>query len=155
MRQLRSCPSVARTGAALLAVLSFTGCSPGADETLEQVASWGATARMAAESRATHATSARYTSELLHAAHAELVGLLPSLDETLATEGGAPGLTADQRRRALFAARAAERAVGAMARSADRAPGDVSALLGLAARADSAGRVAKALADSVDGSSGS
>jgi hypothetical protein len=42
-----------------------------------------------------------------------------------------------------------------MARSADRAPDDVGALLGLAARADSAGRTAKALADSVDGPAGS
>jgi hypothetical protein len=136
----------------LLALLGLAACSAGADETLEQVASWGATARMAAESRASRATSARYTSDLLHAAHAELVELVPSLDEALASPGGAPGLTASQRRRALLAARTAEQVVGAMARSADRAPGDVGALLGLAARADSAGRTARALADSVGGS---
>src|SRR4051794_11388301 len=93
MGQPRGRRSVGREGAVLLALLGLAACSAGADETLEQVASWGATARMAAESRASRATSARYTSDLLHAAHAELVELVPSLDEALASPGGAPGLT--------------------------------------------------------------
>lgn len=132
-------------------VMTLAACSAHADETLEQVASWGATARLAAESRAAHTTSARYTSGVLHAAHAEMVDVERSLDETLAKPDGAPGLDEGQRRRARLAARSVERALRAMATSADRAPDDVGALLGLGARADSAGRIARTLSDSAGG----
>ena len=135
----------------LAAVLAVAACAGGAGETLEQVASWGSTARMAAESRAGGATTARYTSVVLHATHAELAAATRSLDQSLASGDGAPAMTPEQRRRALLAARDVERTVDAMAQRADRAPDDTAALRRLGIRADSDGRLAKALSDSVGG----
>lgn len=131
-----------------LAATAVTACGGGPDQTLDKVASWGASARLAAENRAAGATSARYTRNVLHATHAELEENVSALHAALDSSADSSKLAPPLRARALAAATVVERTVGLMARSADSAPGDRRALLRLAARADSAGEVASALADS-------
>ena len=131
-----------------LAATTAAACGGGPDQTLEKVSSWAASARLAAENRAAGATSARYTRNVLHATHAELEENVRALRTALDSSADSSKLAPPLRARALAAATVVERTVGLMARSADSAPGDRGALLRLAARADSAGEVASALADS-------
>lgn len=139
---------------AVAALLGAAGCGSGgaADHELERVASWAATARLVAESRASGAISGRYTSNVLHAAHAELARSVTSLRTALLdSSADSTTLSRPARQRALGAAVDVERAVGAMARLADSLPDDHTALLGAAAGLDSAGRLARALADRAAG----
>ena len=127
----------------------LSACSSGGpDQELERAASWAATARMIAESRAAKATSDQYARVALHAAHAELTASVKSLDEMLRSPEKSTGLTAGQRARSLEAARDVEEAVGEMVSSAEQAPENVTMLERLATRASFAGQTAKALADS-------
>lgn len=131
------------------ACVLLTACSSGGpDQELERTASWAATARMIAESRAANATSDQYARVALHAAHAELTASVKSLDEMLGSPDKSKSLTPGQRARSLSAAREVEEAVGEMVSSAESAPQDVTTLERLATRASFAGETAKALADS-------
>ena len=144
--------AAAIVAAAALPLLSAAACSSGgADKALERTASWAATARMVAESRAAGATSHQYARVALHAAHAELTTAVKSLDEALKSPDKAGALSPDQRARSLDQARTVEESVGAMVNSAEDTPSDVTTLERHATRAAWAGDAAKALADSAKG----
>lgn len=138
---------------AVALVLVVTGCDSGgkAKRELERVASWAATARLVAESRASGATSARYASNVLHAGHAELAAAAKSLRAALDSSSDSTRLSGPARARAVAAAASVERTVSLMAHLADSLPAERAALLRAAAGLDSSGRLARALADSAGG----
>jgi hypothetical protein len=136
--------------AALLAALAAAACGGGGgpDKTLEQVSSWAATAQLAARDRARGATSARYTQNVLHAAHAELLQNVKALTTALDSSKDSSKLAPPLRVRAKAAAADVEEAVADMTRQAERYPEDVAALLRIATRLTEPGETAQALADS-------
>jgi hypothetical protein len=139
--------------AVLAALLGAAACGSGgkADQELERVASWSATARLVAEQRASGVLSARYAGNALHAAHAELARSARSLRAALDSSSDSTTLSPADRARAIAAAVSVERTVAHMARLADSRPDDRALLLGAAAGLDPAGRLARALADSARG----
>jgi hypothetical protein len=136
--------------AAVVVAFVATACGGGSapDQLLEKVASWASSARLAAENRASGATSARYTRNVLHATHAEVQQNLKALHTALYASKDSSQLAPELRAQAIAAASAVERTVGDMARAADEQPDDVAWLLDAGSRADEAGSRAKALAES-------
>ena len=142
--------TAATGGAALVApLLLLAACGGGGpDKTLEEIASFASTARLAAENRAAGATTARYTRNVLHATHAELQQNVQALRAALDSSKDSSRLAPPLRIEAKAAAAPVEEAVAGMARVADADPQNLSALLEAGSRADEAGSAAQALADS-------
>ena len=134
--------------AALALALGACGGSSGPDQTLEKVASWAATARMTVQRRAAGATSARYTSNALHAAHDELQQEVQTLRASLDSSADSSTLAPPLRDEARDVAEHIATTVGALAATADATPEDYAALLRETGTLAWDGQRAQALADS-------
>jgi len=121
---------------ALFAPAMLTGCgSGGARQTLQKVASWTATARMAADELEARHTTPRYTGKTLAVASDQVASQARSF-----APNDLPGAL---RAPAVGAVTAARQAIRDMSRAAERRDG--AALARAAARADSADRALDAL----------
>jgi len=132
-------------------LLACGACGGGPDKTLEKVSSWAATAHMLGERRAEGATSARYTSNALHVAHAELLAASQSLRTALDSSKDSSALAPDARGRALDVAESITTTVAAMAGAADAFPHDAGAPSRVSGSLVWDEQVAQALADSAKG----